>query len=395
MNRAQNKRSWWMPGLAALVLSFAAAGCEVPAKQTGANVIVPSLWITVAGGGTHTLAIKGDGTLWAWGDNTHGQLGTGDTLGHSKPVQISAATSWISVSAGLYHSLALNSSGQLWVWGDNTYGQLGLGFTGAPVLVQTPIVGSTWAANSPSAGCYHSLAVQLTPTAGVYVWGANDFGQLANGGGPAPVPTPTLLAVVTTAVAGCTHNLGIDGGGTLYSWGNNDHAQLGFFPAPPYFMNSLINLGLTVSLVAAGESHSLAVGVPGNSLYGWGSNADGQAGSLPPGDVTVPTLVGAATDWSVIGAGQFHSVGARSAAGINTMWGWGRNNIYQLGDTNPDRSVPTPVAPNIGNLLGVRTGWNHSAAINSSAALFTWGANDKGQLGDGTTVSRPLPKAIP
>jgi len=84
-------------------------------------------WVTVAAGYYHSLAIKADGTLWAWGDNNHGQLGDGTTAEGHSPVHIGSDTDWVMVSAGYLHSLAIKADGTLWAWGYNGYGQLGLG----------------------------------------------------------------------------------------------------------------------------------------------------------------------------------------------------------------------------------------------------------------------------
>jgi uncharacterized repeat protein (TIGR02543 family) len=86
-------------------------------------------WASVSAGSSHTVAIKTNGELWAWGYNYYGQLGRGNTTNSSSPVRIGTATNWASVSAGSVHTVAITTSGQLWAWGLNTYGQLGLGDT--------------------------------------------------------------------------------------------------------------------------------------------------------------------------------------------------------------------------------------------------------------------------
>jgi len=93
-------------------------------------VLVDTLWATapqVAAGMNHTLALKSDGTLWAWGYNVSGQLGDGTTTQRNSPVHIGSDNKWVSISAGGYHTLALKSDGTLWAWGQNNNGQLGDG----------------------------------------------------------------------------------------------------------------------------------------------------------------------------------------------------------------------------------------------------------------------------
>ena len=94
-------------------------------------------WLLVAAGGEHSLAIKKDGSLWAWGLNADGQLGDGTLLSQSAPERIGTATNWVAVYAGYSHSLALRNDGTLWAWGRNAEGQLGNGTTTGPVLVPT------------------------------------------------------------------------------------------------------------------------------------------------------------------------------------------------------------------------------------------------------------------
>ena len=84
----------------------------------------------IAAGEYHTVALKTDGSLWAWGDNGDGQLGDGTTAGKSVPTPIGSDHNWAQTAAGYYHTLALKTDGSLWAWGDNWYGQLGDGTTG-------------------------------------------------------------------------------------------------------------------------------------------------------------------------------------------------------------------------------------------------------------------------
>jgi hypothetical protein len=84
-------------------------------------------WAAIDIGGSHTLAIKANGTMWSWGNNANGQLGQGNTILRSSPVQIGSDTNWASISAGTNQTLAIRTTGTMWSWGKNDFGQLGLG----------------------------------------------------------------------------------------------------------------------------------------------------------------------------------------------------------------------------------------------------------------------------
>jgi hypothetical protein len=102
----------------------------------------PGEWPAIAAGGYHSVALRSDGSLWAWGDNIFGQLGLGDTSDRNVPTRVGTANDWVAASAGGYHSLALKKDGSLWAWGWNHFGQLGLG-PHADQLVPAEVTGGS------------------------------------------------------------------------------------------------------------------------------------------------------------------------------------------------------------------------------------------------------------
>jgi alpha-tubulin suppressor-like RCC1 family protein len=224
---------------------------------------MPWTWQSLAGNlgkgeDNHVLAVRSDGTLWAWGANTGGQLGDGTKVSKDLPNQIGVRTNWIKAFAGGSHSLALRSDGTLWAWGLNTYGQLGatrmktfsetngttntnvttyqkavaVGDQVRPIQVDTS---KNWL--TLSAGGQHNLALKKDRS--LWVWGDQSKGQLGLGSvGAATTETNTNSAKVISPArlgsafwsdvsAGLDHSLGVRSDGTLWAWGNNGAGQLG------------------------------------------------------------------------------------------------------------------------------------------------------------------------
>jgi alpha-tubulin suppressor-like RCC1 family protein len=189
----------------------------------------------IAAGDYFSLALGSDGNVYAWGDNGVGQLGNGSTVSSPVPVRVllPAGVRAIAVAAGPWHSLALGSDGTLYAWGNNLHGQLGNGSTvesNVPVRVQLP-VGVT--ATAIASGGGHSLAIGSDGA--LYAWGYNYYGQLGIGSTegsdvPAPAPARVQLPAGVAAVAiaaGQDKSLALGSDGALYAWGDNGFGQLG------------------------------------------------------------------------------------------------------------------------------------------------------------------------
>jgi hypothetical protein len=284
-------------------------------------------WAAVACGSYHTMALKRDGTLWSWGNNDTGQLGRPVSAEHPAriPGQVGTADDWTAIDCGGYHSVALRSDGTLWAWGNNGWGQLGLGDRmdrAAPVQVGTA---ADWAAFD--CGGAHVLALKRDGT--LWTWGSNDDGQLGRTGNalsPGRVGTESTWRSV---VGGSVHSVAIRGDGTLWSWGSDDHGQLGRSGDP----GTPGQVGVDHDWTAAACSyHTLALKSSG-TLWSWGDNADGQLGR--PGDTQTPGRVGDADDWVAVGSGRYHSL---ALAGDATLLSWGDNEYGQLGDGSFDDS---------------------------------------------------------
>ena len=185
--------------------------------------------IALATGDYHSLALKSDGTVWAWGYNYYGQLGDGSTTSSTTPVQVSGLSGVIALAGGYSHSLALKSDGTVWAWGSNYSGQLGDGSTTSST---TPVqVSNLDGVVALAAGSYHSLALKSYDT--VWAWGYNYYGQLGDGSTDSstgnrstPVQVSGLRGVIALAGGGY-HSLALKSDGTVWAWGRNYHSQLG------------------------------------------------------------------------------------------------------------------------------------------------------------------------
>lgn len=204
-------------------------GCMCVKTPTAATI---SNVVQIEAGAYYTLALKADGTVWAWGYNEKGQLGDNSTTDRATPVQVGAGvagfTNIIAVSAGDNHSLALKADGSVWVWGSNEFGQIGNG-TASNTNQLTPVQNTTLAnIVHISAGVFHSLA--LNKAGRVFVWGDNFNGQVGNGtaGGEqtTPVQNATLANVLEIETAGFTNYARLTDG-SVYAWGLNETGQIG------------------------------------------------------------------------------------------------------------------------------------------------------------------------
>ncbi|MFH1228250.1 MAG: fibronectin type III domain-containing protein [Planctomycetota bacterium] len=360
-------------------------------------------WAQVAVGPFHTLAIKTDSSLWAWGSNGYGQLGDGTTADKNVPTRIGTETNWSAIAAGGWngnhdgYTIALKTDGSIWAWGDNIAGQLGDG-TNTDKHTPTLISATGWAGATIACGDNQTIAIKADGS--LWAWGNNDNGQLGDGtsGYGNLKNTPTLISATGWAGAkiacAASHTIAIKTDGSLWAWGVND--QYGEFGDGttnnqshiPKLISATGWLGATI---ACGESHTVAIKTNG-SLYAWGKNYSGQLGDGSLTDRYTPTLI-SATGWAgaKIACGASHTIAIKTDG---SLWAWGDGNGGALGDGTLNGSwTPTHIGT-AANWSAIAAGFRYTIGLKTDGSLYAWGCNSTGQLGDGTTTNRLTPTKI-
>ena len=357
---------------------------------------------TFVAGEKHNLAIRENGSLWAWGANDHGQLGDGTTNTTATPKQISSGP-WVAVAAGLDFSLAIKSDGTLWAWGDDSQGQIGDGGT-ANVLTPKQVPGNNWLA--VSAGGLHVLA--LKKDGHVYSWGYNAEAELGLGHTTTPIRTPTQVcptsssaypceqAVFVSVSGGSNHSLALDMNGAIWGWGSNANSQLtsvvGGMALRPTLISSVSGSGERWSQVEAGFLHS--VGLSSGLVFTWGDNQYSELGNCSTGGTTSwPTNVCSSTnDWASIFSSSVNIGGVRletnSSLTNRRFFSWGGNSDGQIGDGTTN-ATSYGTWENTGTTTWVQGSGrqNHTLGLLKDGTLWGWGANSWGEAGTGAPGS--------
>jgi alpha-tubulin suppressor-like RCC1 family protein len=333
----------------------------------------------VAAGNEHTLALKADGGVWAFGHNDHGQLGDGGTTDRKTPVQVGGLAAASAIAAGWRHSLALQADGTVRAWGDNGYGQLGDGTTtqrANPVAV-SGLAGVT----AIAAGGDQSLALKNDGT--VWYWGGLS--------GATPLRMPGLAGIVAIA-AGKGFALALGGDGTLWGWGDNSHGQLGDslaiggYSATPL---QIMTLDGVLSL-RAGGSHAAVLKQDG-TVWSWGLDGNGQLGDGILTDYCVPRTIAGIADAAAVAAGGYSHALVLGQDG--SVWAIGTTRLAAASGSALDTTSPLRVA-GIAGASAIAAGANHSLVLGQDGTVWAWGLNDAGQVGDGGTESRGAPAQL-
>ncbi|SNB45002.1 hypothetical protein [Geobacter sp. DSM 9736] len=397
---------------ASLFVPLLVAGCGGSTQETVAfSTRTPAFYYA------HAAAVK-DGTVYSWGYNANGQLGAGGTSGNTRylvdPVTVASNVPPLEgvtdVAVGGSHTLAFRnvSGATMWAWGNNGYGQVGTGDTNvqtSAMTVKREGGAELISVKGVAAGTDFSLAVRWDGT--VWSWGSNNYGQLGDSGSERALAKPINgLSGIQQVAAGSYHGLALTADGKVFGWGRNDYGQLGVgSTGSPATETAPVAIafpdGIEIIAIAAGGLNSYAIDST-NRVWAWGYNQFGQVGKpkledqeRQPTPQRVPGLPGIVQ----ISAGLDHCL-ALGADG--TVWGWGYNGYGQIGRAEvpsvpDDKDYPTPqlITGIEGAVVKIRAVGHYSLAFTADS-VWAWGSNAQGQLAQGEGDKKPsgIPRRV-
>ncbi len=352
------------------VVSAPTAQDLVPVKVAFPSGV--SSWVAVAAGYLHSLAIGNNGVIYAWGLNNDGQLGNGTTTNSATLVQVKlpSGVTATQIACGVYHSLALGSDGNVYAWGDNTYGELGNGTTtnsDVPMKVSFP---SGFTPVKIYAYAYNNYVIGSDGS--VYAWGANGQGQFGLGNS-----TSQLTPVKVPLPSGVTKCVGMYGGyyfaimqgndGNLYGCGYNSYGQLGDGTTTntTTWVKANMPAGVTGWKSIACTGSSVLAVATNDTLYAWGYGGSGElgngtGGTSAPNPIPVEVALPSGVTATALTARRF---GGLVLGSDNYYYTWGQGTQGQLGNGgNTNSFLPVrvidlvPVQPAVPNLLSPANG---------------------------------------
>lgn len=372
---------------------------------------VTNSFIQVVAGGQFSLFLDSSGTLYSTGLNTNGHLGDNSTVARSSPVQIGAIGAWRStfgsIAAGSLNSYAISSTGLLFAWGQNTFGQIGDGTT---INRSSPVqIGALTNWTTLYSAFSNGIAQNNLGT--IFTWGINSTGELGENTTVSRSSPVQLGAIDTTVSFAQVVQIGPSAYGAvttdfrLYTWGLNDSRILGTGDATTVSRSKPVQILSNVRVSYLGgiplnaiESSAYAMSVEG-LIYAWGNNPSNVFNN-PNSTISSPTLVGLSlsNNKPYPLTNNFMNRGSLSFAdGQNILYIWGPNNNGVLGDgTTVAKSSPLVLSAGTStSWVSVSAGLSWSTGSTSDGKIITWGGNDSYQLGQTDLIARSFPTQIP
>jgi alpha-tubulin suppressor-like RCC1 family protein len=375
----------------------------VGACRDGAGPHRAPVFTQVSTGETASCAVAAGGMAYCWGYNGFGQLGTGSMKGpelcagkfpcSTRPVAVSGGLTFTDVTAGLNSTACgVTKTGTAYCWGNNYIGQSGSGDTvthSQPVQVTG---GLSFAVVKPSA----SHTCGLTTLGAAYCWGFNHRGQLGTGDTISSyVPRPVAGGLTFASLSvGLDDACGVTPAGAAYCWGHNAWGELGNGTNTNSSTPALVSGGLRFAVVSTGLIHTCGVTTAG-AAYCWGSDFAGEQGTGHYSDTSfsnTPVPVAGGLSFATISAGWWYTCGV-TTTGAAYCWGW--NAFGQGGLGGIGYSTPTPTAV-LGGLVfaAVSASEYNTCGLTTDGAAYCWGFNSNGDLGDGSTQFSSVPVRV-
>jgi len=368
----------------------------------------------VVAGARQSFAIRCDGAVVAWGSDKAGELGNGKTTNSSKPVQVSGlgpGSGVVAVDGNALplsitntsikgHSMALKSNGSVLGWGNNTSGQVGNGVASkTPVLKPVAVKNLGGGSGVVAIAAGGSFSLALKKNGAVYAWGNNKVGELGNGtlkDHPTPIAVSSLGAGsgVVAIAAGTSFALALTSGGKVLAWGNNKSGELGtgttINKTKPVQVQGL-GSGSGVVAISAGDSFAMALKSDGTVLA-WGNDGSGELGDGNGGHGNTSSIpvqatgLGSGSEVVSITTGFSHALALTSSG---SLYAWGDDHSGQLGDAGTTDQYTPELLGSFTNATAVTAGGAHTLALHALSFTTTVNVGDAG-ITEGERGTRSL-----
>jgi len=409
-------------------------------RSTPRRILGNAHFIQIDAGYDHTCGVTGAGGLYCWGRNQAGQLGDDSSWDRTGPQRVASDVSFAQVSAGDRSTCAVSTRGELYCWGDNTFGQLGTGDLSA----------SRHPRRSASSRRYLEVAVgkntacALRTDGVVECWGNEQHGALGLASfGNRSITQPTPIRgghrFVSLTVGSSPHACGITSTGSPLCWGTNFDGALGNGSMHSAAEPQPVAGGHRLVAIHAGRHVSCGIN-EGGELLCWGRPADGVLGQDVLTNAPAPMrLQGLPRAEQVLTGPWGWQCAILQGSGDLQCWGgWGPL-VHKNERWRPSLQIPAMAQVTLGNnhlcgihrqdgelrcyghaergalghgmtqgwvgsegvrvrldepIAQVKAGQHYTCALTEDGRVFCWGANEHGQLGDGTFIDRPLPGPV-
>ncbi|XP_047323026.1 ultraviolet-B receptor UVR8 [Impatiens glandulifera] len=400
--------------------------------------------VSVAAGEAHTLVLSADGSVYAWGKGRLGRLGTGSENDEPFPVRVGSDSNlrFVEVAAGAYHSLALADDGSVWSWGYNIYGQLGIDGenAGKPRLVERFLELRSSSLTEDEHGRRKPLKVSFIKAGGMMSLAIDDLGGLwiwgncpQQGGSneesfslvksSVPIPVWNFHGHTVVKVAcGNEHIVALVSAGesykaddlVCYSWGNNNHGQLGLGDResrsrPEIIQNFNEDSSWVVYQVACGAFHTVLLGLDkrlgdtlGSICWTFGLGDNGQLGHGSSRSANLPEPVQGLPEETFlvsVDCGLFHTSVVSSSGDV---WSWGMEkglglcpDSTDMGDAVGPRLITNVNGSTFPDPVQVACGAAHTVLVGEGGfQVWSWGRGRNGVLGTGRTIDAFVPTSV-